>query len=422
MTEQREKRNVLNMRKIYFIAIAILLFTACGDSGRRPDSKVGVAEKDSIADAVSHVKPIVNVYIENSGSMDGYVKGVTEFEQAVYNYLSDIKISEITDTLNLYYINSQVIQQGSDIADFIEKLEPSSFKAKGGNRGTSDIANVLETVLEETKAGKVAILVTDGIFSPGKGKDAEQYLVGQQIGIKRIFADYLKINKMAAVMVYQLQSKFSGIYYNNVDAKFSLNENRPFYIWVMGDVKQLCHLREKIADDKLKERSTEQYFNVFTTMNGTQTIKYAINPSIGKFKKSKTNTQTTIKKLKKDSHTGKVKFAVNVDFSHLLLDESYLLNTQNYENSSKYDLEVKKSVTKGGYTHVLYFTSDRVYAGIVTVKLKADMPAWVETANDNVGTTAVKNKTYGIKYQLGGVYDAFTFENKYYTEIKINIK
>ena len=38
------------------------------------------------------IKPqAVNVYIENSGSMDGYVKGVTEFEQAVYNYLTDIK-------------------------------------------------------------------------------------------------------------------------------------------------------------------------------------------------------------------------------------------------------------------------------------------------------------------------------------------
>ncbi|GHT02203.1 hypothetical protein AGMMS49525_05340 [Bacteroidia bacterium] len=404
---------------------AVALLTACnGGSGGRKHGKSPAgsnAPTDSVA-AVSYVTPAaVNVYIENSGSMDGYVKGVTEFEQAVYNYLSDIKISAITDTLNLYYINSQVIPQGSDIGDFIEKLEPSNFRAKGGNRGTSDIANVLETVLKETKAGKVAILVTDGIFSPGKGKDAEQYLVNQQIGIKRLFADYLKTNKTAAVMVYQLQSKFSGTYYNNVDASIPLNENRPFYIWVIGDVKHLCNLRGQIADDKLKARSAAQNLNIFTTMNGCQTVKYAINPSIGKFKKSKTDNKT-IANLKKDSRTGKVKFAVNVDFSGMLLDESYLLDPNNYENSSKYDLEIKKSATTGGgYTHVLYFTSDRVYAGAITVKLKADMPAWVEAANDDAGTTAVKNKTYGIKYQLGGVYDAFTFTNRYYTEIKINV-
>jgi hypothetical protein len=412
----------MNMRLILFFT-ACLLLSCNGNSDRRrePEGSKAAAITDTVTNTVT-IKPVVNVYIENSGSMDGYVKGVTEFEQAVYNYLSDIKISEITDTLNLYYINSQIIPQGSDVADFIEKLEPSSFRAKGGNRGTSDIAGVLDTVLKETKAGKVAILVTDGIFSPGKGKDAKQYLINQQIGIKRIFADYLKLNHSAAVMVYQLQSQFSGIYYNNVDTKITLNENRPFYIWVIGDVKQLCKLREKIADDKLKNHSTAQHLNVFTTMNGSQEVKYAINPSIGRFKKSRTDSKT-IEKLEKDSRTGNVKFAVNVDFSHLLLDESYLLDPENYENGSKFYLEIKRSATKGGsYTHVLYFTSDRIYAGNVTVKLKADIPAWIEATNDDDGTTAVKNKTYGIKYQLGGVYDAFTFTNKYYTEIKLNIK
>ena len=69
------------------------------------------------------IKPqAVNVYIENSGSMDGYVKGVTEFEQAVYNYLTDIKISQFSDSLNLFYINSDIIPQGSDISDFIKNL------------------------------------------------------------------------------------------------------------------------------------------------------------------------------------------------------------------------------------------------------------------------------------------------------------
>lgn len=409
------------MRKNILLTLSVVyLLSAC--EGGRSKAPEGNNTPSNTQPAQQVKAKTVNVYVENSGSMDGYVKGVTEFEQAVYNYLSDIKISNITDTLNLHYINGLIIPQGSDIADFIEKLEPSSFRAKGGNRGTSDIANVLESVLNETKTDGISILVTDGIFSPGKGKNAVQYLVNQQIGIKRIFADYLKINKSAAVMAYQLQSNFNGIYFNNVDAKITLNENRPFYIWVIGDVKQLCNLRNQIDDNKLKDRSAAQYFNVFTAMNGSQSVKYAINPSIGKFKKSKQNTKTTIENLEKDSRTEKVKFAVNVDFSHLLLDESYLLNPANYENSSKYSLEIKKSTIKGGgYTHVLYFTSDRVYAGAVTLKLKANLPDWIETANDDIGTTAVKNKTYGIKYQLGGVYDAFTFTNKYYTEIKINI-
>ncbi|CDN31804.1 hypothetical protein BN938_1724 [Mucinivorans hirudinis] len=39
--------------------------------------------------------------MENSASMNGYVKGITEFEQTVYNYLTDIKISNLTDSLRL---------------------------------------------------------------------------------------------------------------------------------------------------------------------------------------------------------------------------------------------------------------------------------------------------------------------------------
>jgi hypothetical protein len=405
---------------VYFTLSALLLASCVGENGSRRSAKVATPAKDSLVTPPAPIKSTVNVYIENSGSMDGYVNGVTEFERTVYNYISDISILDFAASLNLYYINNQIISDTSDIADFIQKLEPSTFKMKGGNRATSDIANVLKTVLKETSANKTSIFVTDGIFSPGKDKDASQYLLNQQIGIKRIFSDFLKNNNTAAVMVYQLQSNFNGTYYDYVDAKSKINENRPFYIWVIGDVKQLCDLRKKIADDKLKKYSAEQHLNVFTVMNGMQMVKYAINPSLGRFKKSRVDNKT-IEDLEKDNRSGKVKFGINVDFSNLLLDESYLLNPENYENSSNYDLEIKPSATKG-YTHTLIFTADRIYAVPVTVKLKTDIPAWINETNDDEGVKAIPNKTYGIKYQLEGVFDAFTISNKYYTEIKITIK
>jgi hypothetical protein len=60
--------------------------------------------------------------------------------------------------------------------------------------------------------------------------------------------------------------------------------------------------------------------------------------------------------------------------------------------------------------------------GELLVKLKARIPEWVEEVNDNNGITAVPGKTYGIKYQINGIYKAFTYKTAYYTEIKINIK
>ena len=179
-------------------------------------------------------------------------KGVTEFEQAVYNYLTDIKISQFSDSLNLFYINSEIIPQGSDISDFIEKLEPTKFKIKGGSLGTTDISNLLKSVLTETGSNEIAILVTDGIFSPGLGKDAEQYLVNQQIGIKSNMADYLKKYPNSAVVIYQLLSKFDGWYYNREDSKIKIEEQRPYYIWIIGETDLLNELIRKVPESKFK--------------------------------------------------------------------------------------------------------------------------------------------------------------------------
>jgi len=401
------------MKKFLFLTFAILLLIACNGQSRKGTSKNAEVVTES---TIEQPKPVVNVYIENSGSMDGYVKGKTEFENAVYSYLSDIMISDIPDSLNLFYINSEVIPQGSDISDFIEKLEPSTFKKKGGDRGTSDIANVIKDVLVKTKGNEIAILVTDGIFSPGRGVDATEYLGNQQIGIKRSMSDYLKKYPNTAVIIYQLSSNFNGTYYDKVDTRIPINEQRPFYIWIIGDKKQVNKLRNSVPDSKFQGSGVQ---NVFTSTSGSQSTKYALNPSIGRYKKTKTTN--VIKGLKKDK-SGKIRFAVNVNFSDLLLDDNYLTDIKNYETNSKYTLEVRSNA-KNGYTHTLYFESsdNRIYKGEVLVKLKAELPAWIEMVNDDDGSTAAKGKTYGIKYQLGGVFDAFTFSNNYYTEIKINI-
>ncbi|MDR2146281.1 MAG: hypothetical protein LBE91_07480 [Tannerella sp.] len=355
------------------------------------------------------------------------MNGDTEFKQAIFGYLGKIKMSGFTDTLNLFYINSLILPQGTVIKDsnavimqdFVQKLNPATFKSKGGNLGISDIANVIKTVLSETQQNEIAILVTDGIFSPGKANAAD-YLSIQQTGIAVSVDEYLDKYPNTAVIVYQLSSNFKGIFYNKADAKISINEQRPYYMYIFGDAKYLSDLRKKAPDNDFKGGGIK---NVFSIVSGSQPVKYFINPSIGKFKKSKKETKTTIEDLKKDSHTGKVKFAVNVDFSGLLLDEDYLLNSNNYENNSKYDLEIKPSTTKGkGYTHTLNFSSDKVSKGDVVVRLKIVLPAWVGDANDDDGSTASEGKTYGIKYQIDGIFDAFTFDNKYYTEIKINIK
>lgn len=406
--------------KATMFCLSILLLVGCGGRSKDDSKQTKSSAKPN---ATLKEKPTINVYIENSCSMDGYVKGVTEFEQTIYNYLSDIKISGITDNLNLLYINSDAIPYASTvdadvIADFIKKLEPNTFKQRGGNRGFSDIANVIKTILAETESNKIAILVTDGIFSPGKGKDATEYFAIQQIGIKNTMAEHLKKHPNTAVIVYQLYSNFNGIYYNNIDTKIRINEQRPYYIWIMGDAQQLAKLRSEVPESKFNGNGVA---NMFSIVAGNQKIDYAVKANSGDFSKSRNNPKTEIEDLSKDRRTGKVRFAVNANFTNLLLDDNYLANSGNYKVEN-YKLAVKKNDNQSKYTHSLNFTADKVRNGELSVKLKTTIPAWVEAANDDDGTKAAAGKTYGIKYQINGIYKAFTNKTDYYTEIKIRIK
>ena len=129
--------------------------------------------------------------------MDAYVRGFTEFETAIYNLLGDFKISKICDSLNLNYINNSIPFSKknalpADIQDFIEKLEPSTFREKGGDRSVSDLKNIINTVLKTVDDQNAAVLISDFVFSPGKNVNAQDYLNNQGVGIKIDFAEKIK--------------------------------------------------------------------------------------------------------------------------------------------------------------------------------------------------------------------------------------
>ena len=370
--------------------------------------------------------PIINVYVENSGSMDGYVKGVTEFEQAVYNYLSDIKISNLAESLNLNYINSKIIPQNSDISDFIEKLEPTSFKAKGGDRSTSDISNVLKTVLSKTNDSIVSILISDCVFSPGSKVDANQYLVNQQIGIKVSMAEYLKTHPQTAVLIYQLSSQFDGKYYNRLNQPTPIKAQRPFYIWVIGHEDFIRQLITRVPETSFKG-SGVQHSCIISA--GNVDIKYDVPIGYGTFKydgKSSAPTHNLVN-MQKDKHTGKVMFSINADFSPLLISNDYIESSANYSiNDVDYHLTNILPSHLEGYTHTLQFQADILKSTNLAISLNKSLPAWVAamTSEDDIDIRKNNNmsQTYGLKYLVEGVNESFTNLSKDYTTLKINIK
>lgn len=396
--------------------------------------------KSSVIEAASDdiQKPIVNVYMENSGSMFGYVNGLTEFEESVYSYLSDI-CSNSTDSMNFFYINSRIIpqkqklSQTAPIKDFIEKLSPYHFVNAGGSLEATDISDMMTAILSKTDESTISIFISDCIFSPGKKRNAAEYLVNQQIGIKAAFVNKLKKNSDFCVKAYRLNGKFNGKYYNRLDNATVINDVRPFYIVLMGRVELINNVTKKVPEGKIKGRGVE---HSFTISNVLHHVNYEIvgAPKIGMFKKCMRNPKYHIvdaEKMNKGKNQGKFMFTIGIDFSSLPIANDYLVNPENYMLSSKdYELGISTLQKKGKHSHLLSLTlnSKVPKPGRCDLKiaLRKQLPSWIIQCTDEEGLNIQKGnamtQTYGLKYLFEGIYEAFTnSDNSNFGEVKIFI-
>lgn len=374
----------------------------------------GNATSNGIIAIADH--PIVNVYLENSGSMNGYVdNGKTLFQQDVYNYLCDIHISEIASEINLHFINSQIINKGSVIEDFINKLTPNSFKTSGGKTTTTDIADVFKQVLNRTDDNTVSIFISDCIFSPGSVTNPQAYLANQQVGIKKCFADHLTQYPNFSVLVYQLYSNFSGTYYDYMNRPRKYNGERPYYIWVMGHTANIAKLRAYIPNEKF---SGSGVANMWCAFNHTvEDLSYSIVPKaiIGDFNKVSKNSISRIKKT-----NGEFAFQVlaKLDVLELMLGNDYLMDTNNYACLiNKYDtdewyIDVERNTNASSpATHnIILGTTKNTLSGTLSVAIRCKSPKWAYelTDDDDSSFTDENNrKTYGLKYMIDGIQQAF---------------
>ena len=411
------------------ISSFLILVIACVNIGCKSNRGKGFSRSNNRDTATAYISavefnPKINVYIENSGSMDGYVKGQTEFEHIVYNYLVDLKQIRIAKELNLNYINSKILPQQDDINDFIEKLEPSSFKAKGGNRGSSDIALMIRDIMEEMNDSVVSIFISDCIFSPGKGKNADEYLTNQQIGIKNYIGDYLYKHPQFAVVGYRCMSQFEGYCYDKNDSGKYYKGSRPFYIWLFGGQGAINRIRIEMQKNNRPLRGVENVFTVFAGGANMPDSCYAVKIKSGNFDLDKLDPKHSINNLKKDKG-GRIRFSVEVNYAPLILSDDYLCNTELYDLSDpKFKLVAVDRINEyKKYTHLLTFETDQVHPSTLDILLKTGVPLWPEQYNDNEGNEITEDnadKTYGIKYMTDGIASAI-IRNNYYTKMTINI-
>ena len=149
------------------------------------------------------------VYMENSGSMDGYMCAGSNLKDAVFDYVSDLQ--KQSSTCSLFYINTQVIPRGGVLENYIQNLTPSAFAQAGGNRQNTDLRQILETIMQRHKRNAVSIFVSDCILDiTGNARD---YFGNCQVSVKNIFNEAFAKDKNLGVQIMRLQSKFDGVWY-----------------------------------------------------------------------------------------------------------------------------------------------------------------------------------------------------------------
>lgn len=363
----------------------------------------------------------VNIFVENSGSMLGYVRQGNEFDRAISNLLTELELQDIVTAANIhkFYINSKPFEQKNvSTAQFIKGLSIRNATTFKGSTGTTSICALLDTVFRRTSKNTLSIFVSDCIISPGKN-DASKFVGAEKDAIKLLAKRQCENGK--AVVVYRLVSSFNGKFYDCQDNVKQINSDRPFFIWVVGDKSLVANYLKKIPDSKLTEGGLKNRYVFFKAP--TQTPKYVIQST----NEGVVVDASHIKKAKLNKDSKSLRIRVAVDMSSVSMLDKYLLDAKNYTVSNKlYKVEKIEKKAGNGTTHVFTIvTTTQVTPATLSISLKNQLPGWVKQSsipnNRCSDVFSQLNKTYAFEDIMSGMFQGYNSGSNNLLSIKINI-
>ncbi len=397
----------MNKKPIIVIAAIIILLFVMFLSIEKPYKLV--VSSTIVESSIKSDIPRVKVFIENSGSMDGYMCNGSQLKDAVYDYVSDL--NRHTDTTELYYINSQIIPYRGNLTSYIKDLNPMSFRIAGGNTANTDLGSIIATILNTIDDTTISIFISDCILDL-PSRDTQRFLTNCEIRIKDEIINAQKRIPNLGVEIMKLSSDFSGRYfYPNGLVETLTDVKRPYYIWIFGDRDYLAKLNSVVPISGLVKYD----LSGIVAFTNKSTIPFEI--------KNNALTNRTITAIKDKYHA-----IILADFRSTLQPDEMVQDKNNYTFHNPtitvdgvYPISDKKS----NYTHFIKFTIPKgttITQDCLTFNTPK-MPSWVSESNDETGENIKENlsKTTGIKYLIQGVADAYKNE-KIITEFSFNVK
>lgn len=457
MRQIKIKRIKIAIFVFFFATLILSTFGSCRRGGGADvNDSIDTLETENPT-KVSHQDIKVNIYIENSGSMDGFVKGLTNFKSDIGNLLADVKYHYDEENIKLYFIHNdaqEILRTpeasiGKDLADVAQWMEVEWKKEKRGSN--TKLNNIFKTILDRTDHRTVSILISDCIYSIGKNGNTIDLLDHEKTTTKDAFLTRSKKGNMKlATSIYRMTSQFNGNYYPYTGDKdmFVFRGELPYYLCVFADNDIMTDFCTKV---KISEKDYKGYKNRYTISHGSVVEPYwtvlPLTNKNGRFQKIREGNSVDgvhgIDNVKRDRN-GLLTFCVAVDMSNINVQEDYLLNPDNYNldntrfaitsitpfnkeeiNPSDYAMLQKGSKTP---THILTIEATGTAICDLEIMLERKMPQWIDQYNimDDTGKEKLKNGgSFGLRYWIEGIsraYETLFPEDNSYFKFKITIK
>lgn len=387
---------IMSMMGISFILSSCFLF-----SSKKYEVKVVDQSKSDQLDKNTEL----NVYIENSGSMYGYVVPGADFTDDLYRYIS--RMSRYSSKTKLNYINSKIIPINEIQATFFQNLSASSFKAAGGNMKYSDIVTMMKAMLATAKKNTVSIFASDCILDIDKG-NPNIFFKKKQTTLTETIIDYKTKHPDFGIRVLCLKSNFDGFLFP-VSGPIKVNNQRPYYIWIFGPQNLIGKLMKNVPDSEMNGHILHSvaYSSATTVPN-----------NIGGDNRPISNDGSVIVK------NNNMNFDLYLDLTNTLKDETVLNNSASYEISPYLTIEKISKIEnpKSKYSHILKINlrSASNASNLFVGMKKNNVPSWVNEQNDETGNKL--KTTCGIKYLITGIKEAFDGVNPVTVNLKLNNK
>lgn len=363
-----------------------LLLTGCRDGGRNSRQQSTSKQEISTVSAgpLQEVNTTFNFYIENSGSVKGYFKNkdndAGKILKEFYDRIDDDLDSK--DSIKLHFINNSIEPECVDVRSWLNKAW-SRCDAQ-----YSDIDKVLSLVLDKATQGSVNLVLSDFAFVSKDGN-----LSNARSEITSVFAKALKKAPNTAVAILKYSASFDGNYY---PGRVAYTGKLPLYLWIFGPTEQVKEVLNK------KVHQTPENVLLFQKPLEAKALVVTNNARMTDPNHSCIN----VNEWKKDRISNKYIADLSIDLSKVLIPESDICKVSNYHVGPA-GYVVSKIEKDDMGKHHFYISTTQCSPSTLKIAYQTELPSWVESSNYEVVGKPMVDKTYGIKYLIEGVHDAF---------------